>query len=151
MIIKNSRNEKGQAMVEMAIVLPILLLVLFGIIEFGWIFYNKLSVENGTREAGRYTGIHYGEYVTGYKYKGNLMWDIGDDKNSTAVKVARQIIEDRHPGMNMSNLSVTVAVDAVDNTKIKVTSRYTIKLFTPYMIMLADPFVIESISEVRIE
>ncbi|MDR3599013.1 MAG: TadE/TadG family type IV pilus assembly protein [Desulfosporosinus sp.] len=31
--MKNLRNESGQALVEMALVLPILLLLLFGIVE----------------------------------------------------------------------------------------------------------------------
>ena len=52
-------SEKGQATVEFALVLPILLLLLCGIIDFGWVFGNKLLAENAVREAARYTAIHY--------------------------------------------------------------------------------------------
>ena len=47
------RDERGQGMVEFALILPVLLLILVGIIEFGLIFYNVSSVRQGVREAGR--------------------------------------------------------------------------------------------------
>ena len=53
------KKEHGQAMVEFALVLPILLLLIGGIIDFGWIFYNNISANNACREAARYVGIHY--------------------------------------------------------------------------------------------
>ena len=58
--VKN-KKEKGQAMVEFAIILPILLTLLFGIIDFGWIFGNQVSANNACREAARYTAIHYND------------------------------------------------------------------------------------------
>ncbi|MEA5050182.1 MAG: TadE/TadG family type IV pilus assembly protein [Oscillospiraceae bacterium] len=56
--MKRGRSEKGQAMVEFALVLPLLLLLLCGIIDFGWIFYNNIMVDNAAREAARYSAIH---------------------------------------------------------------------------------------------
>lgn len=53
-----SSGEKGQAMVEMALVLPILLLLLCGIIDFGWISFNRLSVSYCSREGARYGIVH---------------------------------------------------------------------------------------------
>ena len=53
------RNEAGQAMVEMALVLPILLILIGGIVDFGWLFYNQLSLTNAAREGARYAVIHY--------------------------------------------------------------------------------------------
>ncbi len=53
------RRESGQAMVEFALVLPILLAVLCGIIDFGWLYYNQLTLTNAAREGARYAVIHY--------------------------------------------------------------------------------------------
>ena len=53
------KSEKGQAMVEMALVLPILLILLGGIIDFGWLFYNQLALTNAAREGARYAAIHH--------------------------------------------------------------------------------------------
>lgn len=52
-IRKKVKSEEGQAMVEFAIVLPLLLMILCGIIDFGWLFYNQLNVDNASREAAR--------------------------------------------------------------------------------------------------
>ncbi|CEO88381.1 hypothetical protein SSCH_180029 [Syntrophaceticus schinkii] len=38
------RNNRGQAMLEFALVLPILLLLVFGIIDFGIIFFDNLVI-----------------------------------------------------------------------------------------------------------
>ena len=47
------KRENGQSAVEFALVLPILLLIVCGILDFGWLFYNQLSVENACREGAR--------------------------------------------------------------------------------------------------
>jgi len=52
------KEERGQAMVEFALILPILILILCAIMDFGWIFFNKILVSNAAREAARYTAIH---------------------------------------------------------------------------------------------
>ena len=48
--------EKGQAMVEFALVLPLLLTLLCGIIDFGWLYYNQITLNNAAREGARYAG-----------------------------------------------------------------------------------------------
>lgn len=48
------KNENGQAVVEFAIVLPILLIILCGIIDFGWILSAQLATNNCAREGARY-------------------------------------------------------------------------------------------------
>ena len=40
-------------MVELALVLPLLMLVLFGIVEFGITYNNYIAIRDGTREAAR--------------------------------------------------------------------------------------------------
>lgn len=53
-----SSNEKGQAMVELAITLPILLLIICAIIDFGWFFSNQLALSYCSREGARYGIVH---------------------------------------------------------------------------------------------
>ncbi len=59
--MKKRRREDGQAMVEFALILPIFLLILCGIIDFGWLFYNQLSLNNACREGARYAVVNTGE------------------------------------------------------------------------------------------
>ena len=53
------RSEKGQAMVEFALVVPILRVLLCGIVDFGWLYYNQITLNNAAREGARYAVIHY--------------------------------------------------------------------------------------------
>jgi Flp pilus assembly protein TadG len=47
------RNHRGASAVEFALVLPILMVLLFGIIEFGLLMYNKAVITNASREGAR--------------------------------------------------------------------------------------------------
>lgn len=60
-IRKKLKREDGQSMVEFALILPIFLLILCGIIDFGWLFYNQLSLNNACREGARYAVVHTAE------------------------------------------------------------------------------------------
>ncbi|MCB0118432.1 MAG: pilus assembly protein, partial [Anaerolineales bacterium] len=63
-IHKTQRPKNAQAMVEFMLVIPILLLVLVGLIEFGRLFYAWLIVENSTRFGIRYASA--GTYNVDY-------------------------------------------------------------------------------------
>ena len=46
-------RERGAALVEAAIVLPLLIVIVFGIIEFGLAWSNNVAIRQGVREAAR--------------------------------------------------------------------------------------------------
>lgn len=52
-------QDRGAAVVEFAIVVPLLLTLVFGIIEFGWTFGQHLDVRHGAREASRLVAVDY--------------------------------------------------------------------------------------------
>ena len=62
--LKHFRRDPAQSMVEFAIALPILLLLVFGIIEFGRLLQAWLALENGARFGVRYavTGNYNFDY-----------------------------------------------------------------------------------------
>jgi len=47
------KNQRGATAVEFAIVLPLLVLLLIGIIEFSVILYDKAMITNASREGAR--------------------------------------------------------------------------------------------------
>ena len=47
------RSQSGVAAVEFALILPVLLLIVFGIINFGLYLYDKAVVTNASREGAR--------------------------------------------------------------------------------------------------
>ncbi len=50
----NLKTEKGASLVEFVIVLPVLLLLVFGTIEFGLLLFNKQVITNASREGARF-------------------------------------------------------------------------------------------------
>ncbi|HSB34471.1 MAG TPA: TadE/TadG family type IV pilus assembly protein [Nitrospirota bacterium] len=56
--MSTGNREKGASAVEFALILPVLILILFGIIEFGFIIYDKAVITNASREGAR-AGIVY--------------------------------------------------------------------------------------------
>ena len=56
----SSWRQRGAAMVEFAIVLPLLLILLFGIIEAAWAFNQQLKVRHGAREGARLVAVNAG-------------------------------------------------------------------------------------------
>lgn len=58
-IKKGIIGEEGQTLVEFALVLPVLLMLVLGIAEFGWVFFARISATNGAREGARALAVKY--------------------------------------------------------------------------------------------
>lgn len=54
------KNQKGVAAIEFAIILPVLIVLLFGFIEFSILLYDKAMLTNASREGAR-AGIVYSD------------------------------------------------------------------------------------------
>lgn len=54
MSVKYKPNDSGQSIVEMAFAITVFLSLLMTTVDFGWMFSNKLTLQNAVRQAGRY-------------------------------------------------------------------------------------------------
>ena len=54
------RAEAGQAVVEFALIVPLLALITMGILDFGRVFYTYEALANAAREGARYCALHPG-------------------------------------------------------------------------------------------
>lgn len=52
------RGERGAAAVEFALVLPVLILLVLGVIEFSRVYNVQISLSNAAREGARTMAIH---------------------------------------------------------------------------------------------
>lgn len=52
-------RQRGASLIEFVLIGPLLFAVLFGIIEFGWAFYQVLDTRHGAREAARLIAVNY--------------------------------------------------------------------------------------------
>ncbi len=60
---RRPRRERGAALVEMAVVMPLFILLLFGIMEAGWMFAQQVEMRNATREGARLAVVDFGSGV----------------------------------------------------------------------------------------
>jgi Flp pilus assembly protein TadG len=51
--LRNRRGEKGQALVEFTLLVPVFLVLAFAIVDFGMGFYSWITITNGAREGAR--------------------------------------------------------------------------------------------------
>lgn len=114
---KRDRKEDGQAMVEFALILPIFLLILCGIIDFGWLFYNQLSLNNACREGARYAVVNTAEDA-------NTQAIINHIENSTTTVFAND-------GVDIE--IIYTAPNDPTSGDIKVTLEAEISFFTPVL------------------
>ena len=57
-LLRKNRDE-GASVVEFAVVLPLLLLLVFGIMEAGWAFAQQVEVRNAAREGARLAVVDF--------------------------------------------------------------------------------------------
>jgi Flp pilus assembly protein TadG len=59
MSIRKRSSEKGASLVEFAFVAPILILLVLGIVEFGYVFTEYNEVKHAAREGARYAAVSH--------------------------------------------------------------------------------------------
>lgn len=58
------RAERGAALVEMALILPLFVLMVFGMMEAGWAFAQANDIRHGAREGARLAAVNHGDLTT---------------------------------------------------------------------------------------
>ena len=94
-----SGDERGQALVEFALILPIALLILMGIIQFGLLFSGQIGVINAVREATRYGSTSPVSDATGASAAGAKVCNYLLGTASTTPNAMSRV-----PGYSLSNV-----------------------------------------------
>jgi Flp pilus assembly protein TadG len=125
------KNEKGQSLVEMALILPILLMLLIGIFDFGRIMYNYMHLHLTTQETVRLGGLGKGD--------------------AEITQFARDYIQLGDPTL----LEVLITPDETlrnSGDYVTVSLKYPVDYVTPFIShLLPSPFMIETESTIRVE
>lgn len=124
-------GRRGQALVETALMLPILILILMGIVEFGRILNAYLIITNASREGARCAVVH-----------------------STDVEI-QSAVNNLTSTLNQSDVTLTITPDFVNRTSgssVTVTVDYSINIITPLMrAIIPNPYPINSTTVMRAE
>jgi Flp pilus assembly protein TadG len=134
------RGDDGVALVEFALVSPVLFLLLFGIIDFGWVFGQHLDVRHGVREGARLVSVNYDPNgYTGTTQTQAIALEIcGRMDNSGATTVA---ISNKSSGSDAGKVGQYAIV----------TVRTEADPLTGFLPMIFDGIDLVSTVEVRIE
>ena len=117
-------RETGASLVEFAVVLPLLILLLFGIMEAGWLFSQQVEVRNAAREGARLAVVDFG-----------------------SVDVMRSEVCDRAV---LSAARAEVGFDLRTDTA-EVTVEQTYESLTGVIPQFGDGIMIRSVAEMRLE
>lgn len=122
-------REKGAAMVEFAIVLPLFLLLVFGIMEAGWLFAQQVEVRNASREGARMAVVDYPTPGEG-------------DSDAIVTQVCNRA------SLSADRAYVTIEDTGADSAKVTVSQDYaSLTGFLPFF----NDLTITSTTEMRIE
>ena len=123
------RSEKGQAMVEFALVVPLLVMLLFGIIDFGRIFHTYLAIDHASREAARVASI--GE--------------------SDATIVSTAVTNAASVSLKSGQVSVSPGGTKSSGSDVTITITYPISFLTPVVSSITGPITLSSSTVMRVE
>jgi Flp pilus assembly protein TadG len=104
------RDERGQTMAEIAIVLPILIVLLFGIVQFGILFNNYVTLTDAVRAGARAAAVSRQ----------------ASDPSAVATAAVRSSASDLNP----SSLGISISSAWTPGAQVTVTATY------PYSINL---------------
>lgn len=154
------KTEKGQTLVETALMLPVLLLLLFGIVDFGRIIFTYLTLDHAGREAVRYASVqgenNLSTMVTDCQTKGfnsddcDIRKQITNNIGGFSFNEAKFSIED----IAMKDITISEAVnenEEPDTFKvISIKLLYKYDFLTPIVNFLS-PLDLENSSTMRVE
>ncbi|HXL05174.1 MAG TPA: pilus assembly protein [Bacillota bacterium] len=123
------RDNRAQALVEMALVLTLLLLLLSGIVEFGRVFSAQLIVSHAAREGARVGVINPDDTIIEARAK----------SAASALDIAK----------------VTVAISAPSRKRgeqLTVQVEYPVAIIMPFVgSILPNPYTVRGVTKMRIE
>jgi len=99
---RRSGDERGQGLVEFSLVLPIFMLLLLVMMEFGYAFNHKLTVGYASREGARTGASLASGGATGCPDNAHLAWKIVDQQ---IIGAAQRIL--KSPGSDVRMADVT--------------------------------------------
>lgn len=125
------KSNLGQSLVEMAIILPILLTLLLGMVEFGRVFGSYLVMENLSRNAARFGVVGHSD------------------------QEIRDLIAAENPMLRTERLDIDISPSEFMRDRgdpLTVSMDYTVDIITPIMgDLLPNPFPLTTSCTMMVE
>ncbi len=125
--MSKNRKERGQSLVEVAITLPILILLVMGILDLGRAYYASITLADAAAEGAAYAALHPSKTV-------QIIERVADGSNPLVV-------------IETENISV-YAPDTTPGRPITVTIQYDYQVLTPLINAMVEDGKIEMTAQV---
>ena len=123
---RTKKRTRGQALVEFALVIPVFLMVLCGILDFGFMLYSRMTVINASREGARIS-VTAANRTTIPSLASGTVLNNAAGLNTANLSTSTSCIAIKTPGScNWSTATSSQTGDAV-----AVTVTYTYQTFFP--------------------
>src|SRR6267378_2349386 len=136
------RSQRSQSMVEFAIVAPLLLLLIFGIVDFGRVIYVYITLNQAVNEAVRVA------------VRDSPLLPTNADVETAAKIHAVDVTLANAPGGQMwgfDNGTCSATNPANNHAPLQVTIRYNFVPITPFIKQFASNIIIEAAAIYRTE
>jgi Flp pilus assembly protein TadG len=135
---RSGTSEPGQAMVELALVAPILILLVVGVVQFGVIFQRQIGIENAVREAAR-RGATLAT-PDGATAATNASWTLGELQTLLANTQGHDPTQDRALKVCYFTPAAPDDFDASGNKQVmvNVAAGYAHPIFMPIISLIID-------------
>jgi len=122
------RCQKGASAVEFALVLPLLLVFVFGIIEFGILLYDKAIITNASREGARVAiRAYWADTDSDGKGDTPALYPVGEVENVAENYAATRLI--KFSGATPIATVTESTVDGIDYRTVTVAYGHSFLLF----------------------
>lgn len=133
------RDRRGGPLAEFALVLPFLLLLIFGGFEFGRIVYIQNIITKSVQDAARYAARHPAVIENGSCVPSSAAWVAVQANSATIVRRGSVLAPNLlHPDLDPANATVSVTVDCVPPTGTMETSNPGAGVNVPIVVVNAS-------------
>jgi hypothetical protein len=130
MFKKIKKQENGQALVEMALILPILIMLIFGAVEIGRICFVQITINNAARAGVRVASI-----------------------GATDTKITETVDENLHLDTTLRTVEILPAEDQRSSgEEVTVDVSYPVTLIFPLIdTFISNPYIVNATYTMRLE
>ena len=147
---RRARNQRGAVAVEFALIMPMMCMLVFGIIEFGFMLNRDMIVGNASRDGARAASLG-DNYAT---IRAGIVSELAESGIPTTVAGGTTITIDckKPTGVACNATASTYDAAAVSGSTAMVKVEYDHTLITPFIsTLLGDVVTLSQSTQMRVE
>jgi Flp pilus assembly protein TadG len=132
-----SRDDRGATVVEFALLAPLFIMLVFGVISFGLVFAQQLGLSNGARQAARAGIVKGATCAQIYAQARDASGTVGMSSGSVAVSITRgatSATATNPCGATPASSTAQPCAGSTAGDSVFVTTSYTSQLIIPPVI-----------------